>query len=269
MVYFYASFTTMGYTKSTKLNRLITEWPRGCVLTAQHLKSIGFSGHLIVKYRQGNWIRQIGRGAYILQGDVVDWSGGLYAIQTQQKLNIHVGGRTALEMLGYAHYISDKHRKIFLYGEKMQKIPAWFIDHDWQIDIQYCSTNLFPNDCKIGLTKRKEREYSIQISSAERAAMEMLYYVPNKVGFDEAMLIMENLTSLRPRVVQVLLEVCNFVKVKRLFMYMARKHAYSWVTKIDFSKVDLGKGKRVIVPNGILDKEFQITVPKMEEEVTY
>ena len=45
------------------------------------------------------------------------------------------------------------------------------------------------------------------------------------------------------QVVQKLLEMCRFVKVKRLFMYMAEKHRHPWVEKLDLSRIDFGKGK--------------------------
>lgn len=260
---------TMGDFKSSKLNQLVSEWPRGCVLTASYLNSIGIKSPLIEKYKNGNWIRQISRGAYILQGDMADWTGGLCALQTQQELNIHAGGKTALEMTGYAHYISGRPRQVFLYGTKGLKLPAWFHKHDWNVDLVYCSTSLFPEECREGLTTRKEKEYSFTISSAERAAMEMLYHVPSKVGFDEAMHVMENLSGLRSKVVQDLLEVCNSIKVKRLFAYLAKRHALPWVKKIDLDSINFGKGKRVIVSSGILDKEFLITVPKTEEEARF
>ena len=95
--------------------------------------------------------------------------------------------------------------------------------------------------------------------------MEMLHLVPGKVGLEEASLIMENLVSLRPAVVQRLLEICRSVKVKRFFMYMAEKHEHQWVSQLDLSKVDFGKGKRMIVADGKLDKKYQITVPRETE----
>ncbi len=91
--------------------------------------------------------------------------------------------------------------------------------------------------------------------------MEMLHLVPRKVGFDEAQLIMENLVTLRPAVVQGLLMECSSVKVKRLFLYMAERQKHPWLSKLDLSKIDLGKGKRMIVPNGRYDAKYQITVP--------
>ena len=97
--------------------------------------------------------------------------------------------------------------------------------------------------------------------------MEMLYHVPTKVSFEEAALITENLVSLRPRLVQDLLENCNSIKVKRLFMYLVEKHEHPWVSKVDLSNVYFGEGKRSIVKNGKLDKKYNITVPLEINEI--
>jgi hypothetical protein len=129
-------------------------------------------------------------------------------------------------------------------------------------------TSLFPGNSHEGFSEWKEREFSIRISSPERAAMEMLYLVPEKVSFEESLLIMESLVTLRPENVQKLLEICRFVKVKRLFMYMAEKHKHPWVGKLDLSRIDLGRGKRRIVSGGKLDPKYQITVPRERREGT-
>lgn len=58
-----------------------------------------------------------------------------------------------------------------------------------------------------------------------------------------------------------LLVMCRFIKVKRLFMYMLEKQGHSWVSDLDLSKIDLDKGKRLIVPNGKYNRKYLITVP--------
>jgi len=63
---------------------------------------------------------------------------------------------------------------------------------------------------------------------------------------------MEMLTTLRPKLIQQLFEVCTSVKVKRLFLYMAEKSKHPWFCAISLSKIDLGEGKRSIVKNGVL-----------------
>jgi len=248
-------------TKS-KINRLISQWPRGTLATASYLNTEGFSHDLLTKYKKSGWVQPFGRGAYILYGDKVEWPGALYALQTQLGLNVHPGGMTALELKGYAHYLPTGKRKVFLYGKQGQVLPNWFKGERLGVDIIMTRTNLFPEESQEGLSEFKERDCSIRISSPERAAMEMLHLVPGKVGFDEAFLIMENLATLRSEIVQRLLVMCRSIKVRRLFMFMAEKHRHPWVSDLDVSRLDLGKGKRMIVPNGRFDRKYRITVPR-------
>ena len=49
-----------------------------------------------------------------LAGDNLELAGGLYAVQNQLKLKIHIGARTALELKGYGHYLGPGIRKILL-----------------------------------------------------------------------------------------------------------------------------------------------------------
>lgn len=234
-----------------------------------NLQSRGFSRKLINKYKNSRWLASIGQGAYTLFKDKVEWTGALYALQTQLDLDVHAGGKTSLEMKGYAHYLGDKVKRIYLYGRPGTKLPTWFKNHDWEVELVSAMTNLFPDDYNKGLSEHKEKDFTLIISAPERAVMEMLYHVPSKVSFEEALLVMENLSSLRPQLVRDLLFKCNSVKVRRLFMYMAEQHAFSWLGQIDTSKLDLGQGNRSIVSHGKLNKKYKITVPhsSIEEPV--
>jgi hypothetical protein len=191
----------------------------------------------------------------------VDWPGALYTIQTQLALPVHVGGKTALELKGYAHYLPAKQNRVFLYGHRGLILPSWFSEDRFGVEFVVTRTNLFPEDSREGFTDFKDRDFSVRIAAPERAAMEMLHLVPKEVGFDEARLIMENLITLRPDVVQGLSAACRSVKVKRLFLYMAERQEHPWLSKLDLSKIYLGKGKRMIIPNGRFDTKYQITVP--------
>ena len=257
----------MNHKNKTKINQLISQWPRGTVAAASYLNSIGFSGDLLNRYKTSEWIQSFGRGAYKLFGDNVEWPGALYALQAQLKLNIHAGGKSALETKGYAHYPPPELHRLFLYSVRGQKLPAWFKRDALGIDIVFVRTNLFPSDFAEGFSELKDREFSVKMSSPERAAMEMLHLVPKMIGFEEAFLIMENLVSLRPFLVEGLLKHCNSIKVKRLFLYMADKHGHPWLPQVELSRVDLGKGKRHMVKGGKLDKKYNITVPRDHEEV--
>jgi len=250
----------------SKINKLISEWPKGTVSTVCYLRSCGFSRKLLNKYKNSRWLAPLGHGAYTLFNDRVEWMGALYPLQTQLHLDLHAGGKTALEMKGYAQYLGGKIKTVFLYGRQGSKLPTWFKRHEWGVEMVSAMTKLFPKGYNEGLSEYREREFAIIISAPERAAMEMLYHVPGKVSFEEALLVMENLSALRSPLVQDLLLNCNSVKVRRLFMYMAEKHAYPWVAQVDTSKVDFGQGNRSIVANGTLDKKYKITVPRSSGE---
>ena len=255
----------MGTESKTKINRLINQWIAGTPGATSHLVASGFGRDLLVKYKNGGWMEPFGRGAYIRSRDKVDWQGALYTLQNQLSLPVHAGGKTSLQLKGYAHYLPARQNKVFLYGPRGLTLPAWFKEDRFGVKFVVTRTNLFPADCREGFTDFKERNFSVRIAAPERAAMEMLHLVPREVGFDEAQLIMENLVALRIDAVQRLLEECRSVKVKRLFLYMAEQKEHLWLSKLDLAKADLGKGKRMIVRQGRFDAKYRITVPATRE----
>jgi hypothetical protein len=229
------------------------------------LEKRGVYQQLVYEYEKASWLRTIGRGAYARDGDKVEWTGGLYALQEQLKLWIHAGGKTALQMQGYAHFLPiGKSATISLFGNPDVKLPAWFKQYRWGAKVRYTATSLFAGQAELGLTKKDLGSYSIKISAPERAIMEVLYGVPQVDSYEEARLLMEGLTTLRPKMVQGLLEKCASVKVKRLFMLLAEGSKHAWVQKLDLARIDFGKGKRTLVKGGRFDPKYKITVPSTE-----
>ena len=255
----------MASAPSSKINQLLKIWPLGAVAVLPWLQKQGVYQQLIHEYEKTSWVRRVGQGAYTRAGDKVEWTGGLYALQEQLKLPVHAGGKTALQMQGYAHFLPmGKGTTVSLFGPPDVKLPAWFKQYHWGVKVRYTTTNLFSGEADQGLTTKDLGPYSIKVSAAERAMMEVLYGVPQVDSYEEARLLMEGLTTLRPRVVQALLENCASVKVKRLFMLLAENCKHPWVPKIDLSKVDFGKGKRTLVKGGRFDPKYKITVPNSE-----
>jgi len=257
----------MASSTGSKINQLLKVWPSGTVAVLPWLEKQGFYQQLVHEYEKTSWVHRVGRGAYAKAGDKVEWPGGLYAIQEQMRLQIHAGGKTALQMQGYAHFLPmGKGTVVSLFGPPGVKLPAWFTQYRWGVKVRYTATNLFPGEADQGLTKKDMGPYAITVSTPERAIMEVLYGVPREESYEEAKLLMEGLTTLRPQVVQALLERCASVKVKRLFMVVAESCQHAWVTKLDLAKVDFGKGKRMLVRGGRLDSKYNITVPDTETE---
>jgi hypothetical protein len=248
---------------SSKINQLLKKWPSGAVAVLPWLEKQGAYQQLIHEYEKTSWVRRIGRGAYARAGDKVEWTGGLYALQEQLGLPIHPGGKTALSMQGYAHFLPmGKGATVVVFGPPKAKLPLWFKQYRWGVKIRFTTTNLFIGQGEHGLTQKDMGFYSVSVSTSERAMMEVLYEVPKKESYEEAKLLMEEMTTLRPQLVQTLLEDCASVKVKRLFMVLAESCKHAWVKKLDLSQVDFGKGKRMLVKGGRFDSKYRITVPE-------
>jgi len=196
----------------------------------------------------------------------IDWTGALWSMQQLMHMSVHPGGKTALELLGDAHFLPLGGGRLTLYSEQGERLPAWFRKHRWGVKVVHSATNLFPTD--LGMTEHASRDLALQVSTRERAMMELLHFVPEKESLDEARLLMRGLTSLRPVLIQQLLESCNSIKVKRLFLVLAEEAQHGWVEKLDLSKTNLGKGKRVLAKGtkgGRLHRKYQLILPSDDE----
>lgn len=254
----------MGNVVGSKINQLLNSQPQGIVLLSSWMVENGYSHDLQQRYKKSSWLKSIGTGAFIRNNDKVGYEGALYALQRQSGLSIHPGGRTALSFLGKAHYLDLSASRVVLFGGSREKLPTWFKKNDWGRQVDYYETSFLPPE--LGLTEVELSNFSIKVSGASRAIMECLHLAPKKQELMECFELMEGLNNLVPKQVQTLLENCQSVKVKRLFLYMAEKADHSWFKHLDLKNVDLGKGKRSIVKNGVLIDKYGITVPKELEE---
>lgn len=250
----------MNIYKGTKINQLLQNWPKGTVATSAWLQTQGISALLKKQYQNTRWIETLGYGAVIRKGDKVNWEGALFALQKQLGIAIHVGGKSALELQGYAHFIKFDQSDIHLYVQGSKKLPLWFTAHNWGKKLDIHMTKFL---CTLeGLALHKEGEFAIRISTPERAFLETLYLVPQQQALQECYYLIENMIDLRPSLLQSLLEQTRSIKVKRLFFFLADKLNHPWLSQLDKSKIPLGTGKRKIVESGVLDPKYLITVPK-------
>jgi hypothetical protein len=267
-VYFYYIMINMTKHKLTKINQLLKAWPRGTVALQAWLTKQNVSKGLANHYVSAQWLERIGKSAFIISGDGVDWTGGIYALQ-QDGFQIHVGAKTALEMQGHAHFIPFHGARsvwVFKPSTETRTLPQWMRNFfAQQIKINLRKSDLF-NKYELGLTKQTFATYDITIASRERAMMEYLDLVPHLESYSQAIYLMEGLKTLRPDLIQVLLENCNSIKVKRLFMYLAEEENHPWLSRINLSKVNFGKGKRAIGAGGKFNNKYNLSIPKTNEE---
>lgn len=245
----------------SKISRLIQAYPRGLVLLSSWLISEGYPYELQQQYRKSGWLRSIGNGAMLKSNDPFLLSGALAALQSQANINIHLGGRSALELNGSAHYLQLNSPELILFALGKTKLPSWFINNKWDVEYKIFRRTLFESN-PVGLIDYQDAGVSIKISSPARAMMECLSLCPNDFSLTEAYELMEGLSTLRPKQVQELLDTCKSIKVKRLFLYFAERAGHSWFKYIDKTKIHLGSGNRSLANPGVLVPEYNLILPK-------
>lgn len=250
----------MNAEKPTKINMLLQETYPGTVMTSIWLKEKGYSSELIRNYKASKWLQSFRNGAVIRYKDQIDYLGAVHTLQRQLGLSVHPAARTALSLLGRAHYLEMNPQHVFLFGHEKEVLPTWFKNYTWQPEIAYFTSSFLP--LKLGMTTFEHKGFSVEVSTPARAILECLYLSPNHIDLLECHQIMEGLTDLVPSRLQEMLEKCTSVKVKRLFFYLADKSNHSWLKYLDRSKIDLGTGNRSFAKKGVYISKYKITVPK-------
>lgn len=105
-------------------------------------------------------------------------------------------------------------------------------------------------------------DWPLTLSTPERAILETLDELPGHESFHQVDKLMEGLSTLSPRRLQKILHDCKNVKVKRLFFFFADRHRHAWLKRLNKDEIDFGKGKRMLVKGGRLDRSYEITVPE-------
>ena len=246
--------------RETNLKKLFQLLQPGSVVTADWLETYGISRNLQQYYLKSGWLESIGRSAYKKPGDTITWQGALEAIQKQTDSKVHLGGLSALELHGLSHYFRLRNESLQLFSPLKTKLPKWFVDYDWQLDIQHHMTSFLPLD--LGIKKMNQGNMQINVSTPERAIMECLYLAPQKMDLIECYHIFEGLVNLKPKLVDELLSQCNSVKVKRLFLYMAEKANHQWLQFVKTQKLDLGTGNRMLAEKGVHIPKYLLSIPK-------
>lgn len=273
----------MTMQKTNKLNQLGNLLPEGLLVNASWLEQQGYSSSLRNQYVSAGWLTQPARGVFCRPRGIAGWEQAVISLQTLVGLPVSVGGRTALELQGYAHYLLQSQQAIHLYAD--EKLPGWvfklpidqsFIFHNRLRFLP--KTAPLPDSISLSAPVSEKSDTTLDgalrinqwgqwhwpmiISTPERAYLELLDELPQHETFHMADVIMEGLVNLSPRRMQALLEQATSIKVKRLFFFFAERHNHRWLKHINREAIDLGKGKRMLAKGGKLDPTFQITVPE-------
>lgn len=259
-----------------KLNQL-QQLPDGVLVDAAWLERHGYSSSLRNQYVKTGWLNQPAPRVYRRTHVELTWQQAIISLQSFMDYPLTVGGRTALNELGFAHYLGEQ-REIHLYGPK--KPPGWLAELPLPVAFRWHnSARLFDEQEETSahgapsseapsllpggfMASGGTMQWPMRLSSAERAILEWLDELPDRDTFHNLDMAMEGLVNLSPRRLQPLLEQCRSVKVKRLFFYFADRHRHAWLSQLDKAAIDLGTGKRRLVKDGKLDPTYLITVPE-------
>ena len=119
----------MVASRNEKLNRLQRELPEGLVADTAWLDAAGYPKSLRDKYLASGWLEHVSRSLYrrpsARLGDdapndaTMEWERVVLSLQNLMKSGVSVGGRTALELQGFAHYLpASGARAVHLYASE-------------------------------------------------------------------------------------------------------------------------------------------------------
>lgn len=131
----------------------------------------------------------------VRSGDQLQLTAAVAALQ-QSGVSIHIGGRSALGLQGYAHYLELNTQKTSLFTLRGTTFPLWLKNNKWDAEPDIVNSTLFATNS--GLVDYTEGEINLKISGAARAIMECLSLCPHRFSLSEAYEIMEGLNALRP-----------------------------------------------------------------------
>lgn len=273
--------------RSARIKQLEKDLPEGLVVDAAWLEAKGIQSNLRSYYVKNGWLEQPARSVYRRPRGSITWQQVVISLQTLLETPLTVGGKTALELQGFAHYVSDTTKVVHLYGPS--RPLSWLSKLDLpQRFVYHNSQTLFRNDpitfglgsLAWNLTSGEGRDltrfqggsltelswgqwdWPLTLSQPERAYLEMLDELPSNESFHQADMIMQGAVNFRPRRLQKLLGDCDSIKVKRLFFFFADRHSHAWLKRLDKDVIDFGTGKRMLVKGGRFDPVYSITVPE-------
>ena len=244
---------------ATKIKKILDLVPRDSLLFSSWMASQGIDRKEQTLYVRSGWLERVAQGVYKIAGSKPTLYGAVASYNKQLGKRCHVGASSALDMRGFSHFVAMGKPLGYLFTDKDSRLPGWFEKTEWDMTVKYFTTSVFGPE--IGLEAYDYNGTQLLISSPERAFMECLLLSPEQFSLLDSYYLMEMMTTLRPALVQQLLEACSSIKVKRLFLYMAEKAGHSWFRALDLGKIDLGRGVRNISATGRFISKYQMIVP--------
>jgi hypothetical protein len=230
----------MATKSSSKLNALYTRLAPGSPLTSEDLMVLDISADLAVHYVRAGWLVRLTRGVYCRPNEELKLYPCLLLLQ-RKLAGLHVGGKSALDWYGVRQYVSQQ-SMLLLYGWADGHLPNWFTE---RFPAQYHRKRLFDErpETLLQVGPFERRDGAPQVSSPERALLELLSEVGVRQPLQEARELIESTYNLRVKVLSELLQRCTSVKTVRLSLQLGREGALPWAEKLDPDSLPTGSDR--------------------------
>lgn len=241
--------------------------PIGMLAIKPWLATQGFNPHFLDNAVRSKTLVPLAAGVYMREEAAISWQGVMASMQRMSSGPVHLGGLTALELEGLAHYLVKSTKpKLQLFS--CSPLPRWLARIDVPAHFEWHGTRRIWSQALMHDDKYLRNHHwqnscpPIIYSCPEKAILELLSAVPGIISFEHADLLMQGLPNLSPRKLDDLLKSCLSIKAKRLFFWLAARHQHSWFKYLSADQYQLGTGKRLIAQGGKLEPTWLITVPK-------
>ncbi len=212
--------------KENLIQKLSLLHEKNVPLTSDYLKSLGISYSLADFYRKSGWLDKISKGVYLFKNEKLTNYG--VASDIVRRRNFHLGGRSALTLLGNIHYARNSER-IDIFGlDKKYELPLW----TKTFDIKYTTKSPFDDSLEADfcISKLDDAAYpTLILSERERAVLELIYCSGSLYDKDEVEKIVETLASLRSSKLKTLLSHCDSVRTLKECHRLTAKFDLPWL----------------------------------------
>ncbi|MCF0212703.1 MAG: type IV toxin-antitoxin system AbiEi family antitoxin [Bacteroidales bacterium] len=246
---------------ATKIQQILESTPSGSVLFGSWLADRGVSTKSQYAYTKSGWLTRIAHGVYVVSGTAPTLFAAVASYNAQLGKSCVVGAYTALELRGYSHYLSMGKPQAYLFIRGESRLPSWMLTREWDMTVKARTTS-FLGDYEFGIEMMTVFGHTFPVSSPEQAILECLSLPDASSSLLDIYYIMESLTTLRPKLMQALLERCQSHKVVRLFLYMAEKANHPWYRALDTSRLSIGTSRYMAVPTGKYISKYNMTIPR-------
>jgi len=212
-----------------QLKSLYARLAPGTPVTSEELVRLGVSADLAVYYARAGWLVRLARGVFRRPEQALSLHPSLKLLESRIE-GLHVGGKSALDWQGVRQYVAQQ-ETLHLYGWTAARLPEWFLK---EFPAEYHRKRLFDEQpgALLHVLPFEGRNEAPQVSTPERALLELLSEVGVRQPMQEARELLESTYNLRGAVLQELLARCTSVKTVRLCLQLGRELSLPWMAKL-------------------------------------